>query len=176
MRRQQFQQLTPRQQAQQHFNNARNGLLLAICLTAVNILLLFTGLDWMLLYSITAPYFIAVLGAVMEDAVMLTTGAVIGVVCLVPYLLCWLLSKKHSAWLIVATVLMGLDTLVLIGVYLFMGDFSGILDFVIHGLMIYYLIMGVVGAHKLKTLPEEAPDEILDGILEEMPEEMAEEM
>ena len=176
MARKQAAQLTPRQQAEQQFKAARISLLTAICLTVINILLLFTGMDWMLLYSVTAPYFIAVLGAVMENPVMLTTGAVIGVVCLVPYLLCWLLSKKHSAWLIVATVLMGLDTLVLIGVYLLLGDFSGILDFVFHGLIIYYMILGVVGAKKLKTLPEEEPADIIDQIVDGIPEDVAEEM
>ena len=164
MARQQYGNMTPRQQMEQHYKKARASLLVAICLTVVNIILLFTGMDVMMLFSISAPYFISVLGAIMEDTVMMTTGAVIGVVCLVPYLLCWLLSKKHSAWIIVALVLMCLDTVTLILVYLLVGDISGIMDFLFHGLLIYELIMGIIGAKKLKNMPEE--------ILEEVPMEI----
>lgn len=147
--------LSPREQMEKRYKSARMNLLLAIILTVVNVVLLLAGSDSMLLFSISVPFYAVILGYAMGGSVMLTTGCVIAVVMLTVYLLCWIFSKKHKGWLIAALVLFVVDTIVMGLMYLWLGDISGILDVVIHGLVIFYLAMGIYSAGELKYMPEE---------------------
>ena len=80
---------------------------------------------------------------------------VIAGICLLAYLLCWIFSKKHYGWMIAALVMFIMDTLALVGIYLMIEDFSGIMDLLIHAWVLYYLFLGVTNGRKLKQLPEE---------------------
>lgn len=147
--------LSPRERMEKRYQSARMNLLLAIILTVVNVVLLLTGSDSMLLFSISVPFYAVIMGYAMESGVMLTTGCVIAAVMLAVYLVCWFFSKKHRGWLIAALVLFIVDTLVMGLMYLWLGDATGLLDALIHGLVIFYLSMGIYSAGKLKYMPEE---------------------
>lgn len=147
--------LTPRELLQQKYKNARTYLLIIILFTVLNVVLLITGSDTMMLFSISVPYYAVVMGYFMGEQTMLVTGCVIAAVMLVVYLLCWIFSKKRTGWLVAALVLFIVDTLVMGGMYLLASEASGIMDVLIHALVLYYLIVGIHSAAKLKKMPPE---------------------
>lgn len=140
---------------QQKYKNSRSNLLLVVILTVLNLVLFFTGSETMMLFSASIPYYAVVFGAVLQIDELAIAGLCIAAVVIVLYFLCWLLSKKHYGWLIVALVMFVLDTLTMAGLYLWVQDFSGILDALIHVWILYYLIVGVINGRKLKLLPPE---------------------
>lgn len=146
-------------QARQKYNTARSNLALMLAFTVVNIVLFLAGADVMMLFSATIPYYAVIIGVLFEIPAVLIFFAAVAVVTLVLYLVCWVQSKRHYGWMIVALVLFSLDTLALIGISLLLGDVSGILDFLIHIWVLYYLIVGVRTGAMLKNAPEEAPAE-----------------
>ncbi len=144
----------PRKTAQEKYNTARVSLLLLIVLTVVNLVLFAIGSETMMLFSATVPYYAVIIASVLENSVILIGAVCIAAVCIIAYLICWIASKKNYAWLIVALVMFIIDTLGLVGISLLLGDFSGIIDFVIHAWIIYELVSGVVNGSKLKKMPE----------------------
>lgn len=60
--------------ALQKYAAARSNLLVMVCFTLVNIVLLFLKADVMMLFSATVPYFAAVLGLVDESGLLLVPG------------------------------------------------------------------------------------------------------
>lgn len=134
------------------YNTARANLLLVVVFTAVNLVLTLVSADMYFLFSATVPQFILSLGYAMENSVLLTVCAVIAFLGCGVYLLCWLLSKKHRAWMVVSLVLFALDTLV--SLWMLTLDTSMLIDVAIHGWVLYYLITGTVAVVKMKNNPE----------------------
>ena len=128
--------LTPREMLQQKYKSARANLLLIIILTVVNVVMLLTGSDTMLLFSISVPFYAVVFGYVMGGGVLLTTGCVIAGIMLLAYLLCWIFSKKRAGWLVAALVMFIFDTILMGLMYLLAGEMSGIIDAEIHALVL----------------------------------------
>lgn len=151
------QNMTLRQSLDQKYRSARSNLLIAVILTLVNIVMLLAGSDTMMLFSVSVPYYAVIFGVVLGGQELLITGCVIAAVILLVYFLCWLLSKKKAGWLLAAMVMMILDTLALAAFYFLAGEISGILDFLFHVLIIYYLAAGISADKKLKNLPPEEP-------------------
>ncbi len=141
--------------ALQQVKIARSNLLLMIILTVVNVVLLAVGADTMLLFSATVPYYVAAVGIVSEVSQIMAVCFAVAAVILVLYLICWMLSKRHYGWMIAAMVLFILDSIAMIGLYVLVEDFSGILDLIIHIWVLYYLIIGVKYGYKLKNIPPE---------------------
>lgn len=131
---------------------ARSNLLLVILFTLINSVISFAHGNFYFLFSASIPYYVASFSAAwayspedigLEPAAnptaILVIGAVIAAVLLVPYLLCWIFSKKHYGWMIAALVLFSLDS-----VWLLLNFHIGlILDILFHAYVLYYLIMGV---------------------------------
>lgn len=152
--------------ALQQYNIARSNLLLMIILTVVNIVLLAVGADTMLLFSATVPYYVAAFGIFSEIGQLIAAGIAIAAVILALYLLCWIFSKKHYGWMVAALVLFILDSIAMVGLYIWAEDFSGILDLLIHIWVLYYLIIGVRYGYKLKNIP---PEEVVEYEQSEQP-------
>ena len=134
--------------------NARYNLLVMIIFTLVNLVLLMLDSTTFLLFSATVPYYAVAFNMIFVNGTLPVVGLVIAAICLLAYFLCWLFSKKNTSWMLVALILFIIDTICLILLYVLAGDFSGILDFVIHVMVIYYLITGVKYGSKLKKMPE----------------------
>ena len=84
-------------------------------------------------------------------------GLGVSAVALVWYLLCWLLSKKRSGWLVAALVAFILDTVALVLVCLAFDMLTdSIMDLVFHAWVVWVLIQGIAAGNKLKKLPAEA--------------------
>ena len=167
--------LPPRPALEAKYKSGRSNLLLVIAFTLINMVLLLAGGNVYFLFSASIPYFLTWFG--MElcgklppeyyhgrqspeflDSSFLVLTVVIALVILGVYLLSWIFSSKgRVAWLILALVLFSLDTVILI---LLQGiSVDGIMDILLHGVVLYYLISGVMAHFKLKNYPpeEEAP-------------------
>lgn len=132
------------------FASARSNLLLVAGFTAVNVILRLVSADMYFLFSASTPMAFLDIAEVTEISSLMRVAAVLAFIVIGVYLLCWFMSKKQSAWMIVATVLFALDTLVLLGLY----DLSSmIIDLLIHVWVLYYLITGSVAAVKMKKQP-----------------------
>ena len=149
-------QLSPRALAQNKYNSARANLFLMLALTAVNIILLFFKSDYMLLFSATVPYLAVLFGQLSGVTSGLVVGVCIAAIIILVYFLCWILSKKSYGWMIAALVLFIIDTIYMAYFYISASDASGILDVVIHALVLYYLFVGVKSGLALKNQPAEA--------------------
>ncbi len=170
---------------QQKYNTSRINLLIVLIATLINGALAAFGSTTYFLFSAILPYSL-VLGAAIntgrfsdefyaqiewpegtpfEDASVLYIMIAIAAVMLLAYLLCWIFSKKKVGWLIAATVFFGLDTLYMVFIYGISAD--SLFDLVFHGLVLYYLISGVVYGIKLNKLPPEEP--VFEGTAIEIP-------
>ena len=175
-------QLNPRSLYLSKYNSSRYSLLMMLAFTAVNIIIAICGDLTYFLFSATIPYTLVIEGVYLTggladeyyadlpvgyeffDKSLLIVMVVIAAVIIGVYLLCFFMSsKKRVGWLIAATVIFSLDTLFLLGYY----GFSSFVDIIMHGLMIYYLINGIVNGFKLKKLPEE--DEVPEDYVPEVP-------
>lgn len=151
--------VTERTVAQQKYKSARANLLAAVILTAVNIVLLLTGSELMLLFSATVPYMAVVFGMLSEVQPFVVGCFVAAAVSMAAYLLCWVKSKKSVGWMVAALVLFVLDTLFMVFIYWLFEDSSGMMDAFIHAVILYYLISGVKNGYALKNLPEDLEPE-----------------
>ena len=121
----------PREICQQKYNAARINLLLMVGLTVLNVIMAFVGSESMMLFSAIVPYVAAVWATMPEFAPVMIPLIAVAVISIAGYFVCWILSKKHYGFMIAALCMFVVDTFALIGLYLLMGDVSGILDFVI---------------------------------------------
>ena len=149
------------------YARSRANLLLVLIFTVVNLFSVTFG-DTYFLFSATIPMlcpatmsllaaepeFLATIGMTPETATpLIIVGLVIGLVLSVPYLLCWIFSKKRVGWMVAALVFFSIDSLLL----LISFDLTMILDIIIHAVVMYYLITGVINGFKLRDMPEDMP-------------------
>ncbi len=137
------------------FARARSNLLIMIILTIANIALYFFGVDTIFLFSATIPLYVTVLGTLSGYVQIAYISIGITIAIIVTYILCWIFSKKHYGWMIVALVLFSLDIIAMVGLCIWLGDFSWILEALIRAWILYNLIVGVKYGYVLKNLTPE---------------------
>ncbi len=156
-----------RQHYEQQYRISRSNLLAVVVFTAINLLLLVTNANVYFLFSAYIPQLIASTGMYMtgkfppeyylEDMVFLDSSVfvillVIAFAVTLLYLLAWYKSKdRHSGWLVFALVIFGVDTLLMFDGF----TLDSALDLLFHAWVIYYLVMGINAAKKLRYMPEE---------------------
>ena len=143
------------------YNVSRGTLVLVVLFTLINVVLCFLGQDTYFLFSAIVPYFIASIGALwgglyspeyyvdmeMTEAdfwpmSLVIVCAVVAIVIIALYFVCWLLSKKHVAFMIIALVLFVIDTIMM--PILFGISLEWILDYVFHAWVLISLILGII--------------------------------
>lgn len=149
------------------YDRSRANLLLVLIFTVINLFSV-TFANSYFLFSATLPAifpavmtqmaadeeYLATIGMTPETATpLIIVGLVIGLVLSVPYLLCWIFSKKRVGWMVAALVFFSIDCLLL----LISFDLTMILDIIIHAVVMYYLITGVINGFKLRDMPEDMP-------------------
>ena len=169
---------TPRQVTEAKYKRSRANLLLVIVFTVVNLFTVTFGNTYFLFSANLPMLFPAVateiaadseyllsLGLMPEDGTaVVIVGLILGLILTVPYLLCWIFSKKRPGWMVAALVFFSIDCLVLLGLY----DLTDVLfDLLIHGWVMFYLITGVTHGFKLKTMPEDEPRPSFENIVSE---------
>ena len=70
-------------------------------------------------------------------------GTAIGLAAIVSYIVCYVLSKKHRVWIVVALVLFSIDTLFMLWVLTLGFDFSIFIEILFHSWIMYYLIVQI---------------------------------
>lgn len=140
------------------YKNARVSLLIILFMSFINVFSIVFG-DYYFVFSSYITSSIGVAGAVLyyesgKYAIFLVATVLVAVISLLPYLFCWIFSKKHYGWLIASLVLFSIDSALLlvdsIGL-MASGSFYNILDIVIHAYVIVSLALGVAGALKNKN-------------------------
>ena len=139
------------------YKNMRLSLLFVVVCTYLN--LVFSLLGVYFVFSLHLPTLFCTTGALLYqesgEIVYYVTGVIIAALLAVPYLLCWIFSKKRSGWMIVALILYIIDTL------FFLIDFlsligSGepmIFDLLFHVYVIVSLSLGIKYASDMKKEP-----------------------
>ena len=146
---------------EQQYKVSRMNLLLVLAFTFINMILALTKASFYMLFSASIPFEITVLGVLMADdyGIGFTVFMFgLSVVLLLPYLLSFIFSKKHFAWMIAALVWFSLDTVLFLILVVLAGgwDFSILLDFFFHAWIMFYLINGVRYGSRLRQLKKNA--------------------
>lgn len=165
------------------YKNARGNLLLVVIFTVINALLAFVGSSSYFLFSAYLPYYSVVLGLVLTgrmdvgqeyqlDEKYLVYFVGFAVLVLGLYLLFWLFSKKHYAWLVPALIFFVLDTLFLLRDSFDGGfDLTILMDIAFHAWVLLSLVFGIINGSKLEKLAEaEAAAAPIETTAEDVPE------
>ena len=152
--------MSPREEVEMKYKRSRANLLLVIIVSVVNLFTLALNGSYFL-FSASIPAIPVELAMPMseEEVVVFSdfiVPIIIGIILTVPYLLCWVFSKKRAGWMIPALVFFSFDCL-----YLFLlatiDPTAVIIDILFHAWVMFYLITGVINGFKLKKMPEDEP-------------------
>ncbi|MBQ4510765.1 MAG: hypothetical protein II984_08580 [Clostridia bacterium] len=144
---------------EQKYRIARSSLLIVVILSVVNLFsLIFSGS-----YFLFSSYITLIIGAVGAESyiadpsntIFLVVIIVLGIISVLPYLVCWIFSKKKVGWLIGALVLFSFDTLLLLIDAISVMNLTFILDLVIHAYFIYEMVVAVKFGLKKKKEEQE---------------------
>ena len=131
------------------YKNARASLLMIVLLSTLNLLTVTIG-DTYFLFSAHIPTVLAATGAALAQEagnnLLLIIMVVLAAILIVPYLVCWIFSKKHVGWMIGALVLFGVDSLFFLLDFVSLladGEFTMFIDLVFRIWAIGSLIAGV---------------------------------
>ena len=129
------------------YSAARGGLLLMMILTVVNTVQAALGSESYFVFSDYLAYLCAVFGRIFYEesgeSLYLIVFCAVSALILLPYLLCWIFSKKRRGWLIAALVLFILDTLLVVSDAIAYMEVAYVLDIAFHIWLIVELILGI---------------------------------
>ena len=130
------------------YNAMRLSLLFILVFSTINLFSPLLG--FYMLFSAYIPQLIAEIGAViyLEEGVLLVyvICVFLALILLLPYLLCYIFSKKKVGWMIGALVLFSIDTLFFLFDFisvLVAGDFTYVIDLLFHIYALVSLILAV---------------------------------
>ena len=133
--------------AMRRYKRARGSLLGMMLLTVINTVLAAVGSLTYFVFSDYLAYSLALSGRLYyEDSgltLYIVMGCVFAALVLLPYLLCWIFSKKRRGWLIAALVLFSIDTVMLVWDALMFMEIAFVLDIAFHIWLIVELILGI---------------------------------
>lgn len=152
--------MSPREEVEMKYKRSRANLLLVIIVSVVNLFTLALNGSYFL-FSASIPAIPVELAMPMteEEVVVFSdfiVPIIIGIILTVPYLLCWVFSKKRAGWMIPALVFFSFDCLYILMLTL-IEPTAFIIDILFHAWVMFYLITGVINGFKLKKMPEEEP-------------------
>lgn len=135
---------------QWQYSVSRGNLLMAIAFTVINLGMLLAGSNSYFLFSISVPYWGALLGDIFGYGDLMVTVAV---VLMAVYILCFFLSKKRLWPMAIALVLFVLDSVALIG-FTVLGELYAdmVLDILMHIWVLFYLVQSIRYGRKLRAL------------------------
>ncbi len=141
------------------YKNMRLMLLMTLILSVVNCVSVLVA-DTFFYFSAYLPLLLIIFGASYTAytgaAIFYIIFAVLALLTLVPYLLCYIFSKKNVGWMIAALAIFSLDTVLLLGDLVTAFDTAWLICFLIHLYVIFTLAMGV--KYGLAVKKEKAAD------------------
>ena len=126
------------------YNNSRQSILLLFIFSVINIFTIST-LSTYFLFSAYLPQVLISLAYL--DPSLTPVMVILSILYILPYLLCYIFSKKKAGWMVAALVLFSVDSLVFLidfFAYLAAGDLSFIIDLIFRIYVLASLIIGVV--------------------------------
>ena len=152
--------MSPREEVEMKYKRSRANLLLVTIVSVVNLFTLALNGSYFL-FSASIPAIPVELAMPMseEEVVVFSdfiVPIIIGIILTVPYLLCWVFSKKRVGWMIPALVFFSFYCLYILMLTL-IEPTAFIIDILFHAWVMFYLITGVINGFKLKKMPEDEP-------------------
>ena len=126
------------------YNNSRLSILLLFIFSVINIFSIST-LGTYFLFSAYLPQVLISLAYL--DPSLTPVMVILSILYILPYLLCYIFSKKKAGWMVAALALFSVDSLVFLidfFAYLAAGDLSFIIDLIFRIYVLASLIIGVV--------------------------------
>ncbi|MBO5457485.1 MAG: hypothetical protein J6A24_00810 [Clostridia bacterium] len=126
------------------YNNSRLSILLLFIFSVINIFTIST-LGTYFLFSAYLPQVLISLAYL--DPSLTPVMVILSILYILPYLLCYIFSKKKAGWMVAALVLFSVDSLFFLidlFAYLAAGDLSFIIDLIFRIYVLASLIIGVV--------------------------------
>ena len=126
------------------YNNSRQSILLLFIFSVINIFTIST-LGTYFLFSAYLPQVLISLAYL--DPSLTPVMVILSILYILPYLLCYIFSKKKAGWMVAALALFSVDSLVFLidfFAYLAAGDLSFIIDLIFRIYVLASLIIGVV--------------------------------
>ena len=126
------------------YNNSRLSILLLFIFSVINIFTIST-LGTYFLFSAYLPQVLISLAYL--DPSLTPVMVILSILYILPYLLCYIFSKKKAGWMVAALVLFSVDSLIFLidfFAYLAAGDLSFIIDLIFRIYVLASLIIGVV--------------------------------
>lgn len=126
------------------YNNSRLSILLLFIFSVINIFTIST-LGTYFLFSAYLPQVLISLAYL--DPSLTPVMVILSILYILPYLLCYIFSKKKDGWMVAALVLFSVDSLFFLidlFAYLAAGDLSFIIDLIFRIYVLASLIIGVV--------------------------------
>ena len=164
--------------ALRRYKRARSSLLLMMLFTVINTVQAAMGSLSYFVFSDYLAYYCALFGRAFyeESGLMLyiVVGCAFAALILLPYLLCWIFSKKRRGWLIAALVMFIIDTVLVIVDAIGFMEISYLMDIAFHIWLIVELILGIrVGKEAIAEMnaPAEAVEDtaFFDASIDEKP-------
>lgn len=155
------------------YKNSRMNLLAVVAFTAVNVALALVGSGTYFLFSDYLAYLLSLYGRIYyelaETGAYLVIGGAMAALVLVPYVLCFFLSKKRRGWMIAALVLFSIDMVILVLDSIAYFEVSILLDYVFHIWVIVSLAVGVKHGKEALSAPEAMTPEAAEKYREPKP-------
>jgi len=150
-----------RAEIEKKFEISRRNLLSVSILSLLNMLLSLLNANISFLFSATAPLFLFEVGRMFSEEMgmpaLLMVSAVIALVMIAAYGVCYFLAKKYRAFMLVALIFFSIDTVFLLWTLTLGFDFSIMLDIAFHAWVLYYLAVGTKAWSDLNKMPPDMP-------------------
>lgn len=146
-----------------NFKKARSNFVLAVAFTLANLILIYLDASFYFPFSIYTPLSFLMNGKFEAlyngDNLYLIVSVIIALVILALFFLCWLISGKKRVFILIALILFGIDSVImLIDAISVLDtlDASFLIDIAFHAWVLYFLVMGTMAWAKLRGVSPEA--------------------
>ena len=138
------------------FDKSRKSLLSVVTLSALNVFLILVNATISFPFSAILPTLAMVFGKTLSEAwrnnVFLILGGVIAVIVIAFYGMCYWLSKKHRAFILVAFIIFIMDSLALFWLVTISSDVNLMIEILFHIWVLYSLAIGVKAWFNLRKM------------------------
>jgi len=139
------------------FGRARGNLLVIVAFTLINLFLSISDSSFSFFFSAFIPSLIIEFALSLGSNTIWMGSIIVAFGIVFAYYLCWMLSKRQRAWILVALILFSIDALIFLFIVIFAGflgeiNMSLLIQVAFYGWIMYYLITGTVAWAKLKNL------------------------
>ncbi len=147
------------------YSNGRRSLLIVMIFSVINLFAI-PFAERYFLFSAYLSQLFAEIGAISYwetgEIYYVAVGTLLGIISLLPYLMCYIFSKKHPGWMLGATIVFGLETILVAFdaiSFLAEGETMMIFDIVFHIYALITLIQGTKYGFIKKKLDGNEPVE-----------------